>query len=204
MEEVLKPKQTKNLLELFETVFIALAFCLVIYFTIAVPNKVEGVSMEPTFYENDLVITNKTVSYLGDTQIGQSRDYDYRRGDVIITHHNDTDLIKRIIATEGETVEIKNNNVYIDGERLVEQYIPPTTRTKLPTSQLSTFRNETKIVVPEDSYFLMGDNREESKDSRFKDIGFISRNEIKGRVFLRYWPLSSFGLIHTGEYSFVN
>lgn len=204
MEEVLKHKQKRNILELVETIFIAIAFCLIIYLLIAVPNKVEGVSMEPNFYENDLLITNKTVRYLGDTNFGEARDYDYRRGDVIIIHHNDEDIIKRIIATEGEEVEIKNNSVYIDGKRLDEEYVPHTTRTKLPSSNLSTFQDGDELTVPEDSYFVLGDNREESKDSRYKDVGLIKRDEITGRVFLRYWPLYSFGLIHTGEYTFVN
>lgn len=156
--------------------------------------------MEPTFHHGDLVITNKTVQYLGDTDFGQSRNYDYNRGDVVIVKQGNTDLIKRVIALEGEEVEIKDNHVFINGEELDEEYLPTTVRTKLPSSEFSFFRNEGSVIVPENSYFVMGDNREHSKDSRFKEIGFISRSNIKGRVMFRYWPLADIGIIHRGEY----
>lgn len=156
--------------------------------------------MEPTFHHSDLVITNKTVQYLGNTDFGQSRNYDYQRGDVVIVKQGNTDLIKRVVALEGEEVEIKNNNVYINGMELEEEYLPTTVRTKLPSYELSLFRNEASLTVPENSYFVMGDNREHSKDSRFKEIGFISRSNIKGRVIFRYWPLADLGIIHRGEY----
>jgi len=180
--------------------FIALAFCTVIYLTMATPNKVEGQSMEPNFHQNDLVITNKTIQYLGQTDFGQSRQYDYQRGDVVIVKQGSTDLIKRIIALEGETLEIRNNNVFVNGQELKEKYLPTTTRTKLPDSEFSLLKEGKALTVPDNSYFVMGDNREHSKDSRFKEIGFISRGEIKGRVIFRYWPLDSFEVIHRGEY----
>lgn len=156
--------------------------------------------MEPTFHHSDLVITNKTVQYLGNTEFGQSRNYDYQRGDVVIVKQGNTDLIKRIVALEGEKVEIKNNHVYVNGEELIEEYLPTTVRSKLPSPELSLFRNENSLTVPENSYFVMGDNREHSKDSRFKEIGFISRSNIKGRVIFRYWPLADLGIVHRGEY----
>jgi len=200
LENFLNHKKTKNILDFLETLTIALAFCAFIYLTIAFPNKVEGQSMEPTFHHSDLVITNKTVQYLGNTDFGQSRNYDYQRGDVVIVKQGNTDLIKRVVALEGEEVEIKNNNVYINGMELEEEYLPTTVRTKLPSYELSLFRNEASVTVPENSYFVMGDNREHSKDSRFKEIGFISRSNIKGRVIFRYWPIADIGIIHRGEY----
>jgi len=200
LENILKSKRTKGIVETFETVFIAVAVCAVIYLTIAVPNKVEGQSMEPNFHQGDLVLTNKTIQYIGATGIGQDYNYDYQRGDVVIARQGKTDLIKRVIALEGETVEIKDNSVYINGEKLREKYLPTTTRSKLPAPEFSLIREGKSVVVPENSYFIMGDNREHSKDSRFREIGFISRNRIKGRVVFRYWPLSSIGVIHRGEF----
>ena len=156
--------------------------------------------MEPTFHHSDLVITNKTVQYLGNTEFGNSRNYDYQRGDVIIVKQGNTDLIKRVIALEGEQVEIKQNRVYINGSELEEEYLPTTVRSKLPSPEMSLFNDGKVLTVPEKSYFVMGDNREHSKDSRFKEIGFIPRSNIKGRVVFRYWPLADIGIVHRGEY----
>ena len=200
MKDFLSNKKTKGILETIETTVIALAIFAVIYLTIAVPNKVEGQSMEPNFHQSDLLITNKTIQYLGTTCFGEKYDYNYKRGDVVIVKQGRTDLIKRIVAVEGEKVEIKNNGVYINGEKLNEKYLQTTTRTKLPLSELSIVREGRTITVPENSFFVMGDNRENSKDSRFNEVGFISRDELKGKVVLRYWPLSKIGLIHRGEY----
>lgn len=200
MENFLDHKKTKSIFDFLETLIIALAFCTFIYLTIAFPNKVEGQSMEPTFHHSDLVITNKTVQYLGNTEFGNSRNYDYQRGDVIIVKQGNTDLIKRVIALEGEQVEIKQNRVYINGSELEEEYLPTTVRSKLPSPEMSLFNDGKVLTVPEKSYFVMGDNREHSKDSRFKEIGFIPRSNIKGRVVFRYWPLADIGIVHRGEY----
>lgn len=200
MDKILQSKNTKGIVETLETVFVAVAVCAIIYLTIAIPNKVEGQSMEPNFHQSDLVLTNKTIQYIGATEFGQNHNYDYQRGDVVIVKQGKTDLIKRIIALEGETVEIKDNAVYIDGKKIKEKYLPTTTRSKLPASEFSLIREGKSVIVPENSYFVMGDNREHSKDSRFREIGFISRDRVKGKVSFRYWPLSSIEIIHRGEY----
>lgn len=200
MDKIFSNKRTKGIVETLETVFVAVSVCAIIYLTIAIPNKVEGQSMEPNFHQSDLVLTNKTIQYLGTTDFGQKHNYDYQRGDVVIVKQGRTDLIKRIIATEGETVEIKDNAVYINGEKLKENYLPTTTRSKLPPSELSLIRDGKTVTVPSNSYFVMGDNREHSKDSRYREIGFVSRDHIKGKVVFRYWPPSLIGVVHRGEY----
>lgn len=189
-------------IDILQTVIVALTISVIIYLVIAIPNQVEGQSMEPNFYDKELLLTDKVIEWFGDSQIAHTLnlDYDYERGDVIIFHYADSDLIKRVIAKGGDTIKISDNKVYINGRELDEKYIPTTTRTRLPSSQFALFNEDETVTVPEGKYFLMGDNRESSKDSRFKDIGFISRNEIKGRVFFRYWPISKFGIIRRGEY----
>lgn len=193
-------KQIDIAIEIIETVILAAAFSIIIYITIATPNKIDGSSMNPSFFHNDLILTNKTIQYWGRTPFGESRNYDYKRGDVIVFKLGEEDLIKRIIAEGGDTIEILNDKVYINGSLLKELYLPTTTRTRLPSNE-ETFLNEgEELTVPLGSYFVMGDNREASKDSRFKDIGFVQRNLIKGRVDIRYWPPSRADIIRRGEY----
>jgi len=193
-------RYSRVIVDIIETLVIALAISVIIYLTIAIPNQVEGQSMEPNFHHNDFLLTNKTIQWLGKTSFGQSRDYDYQRGDVIIFHKQDSDLIKRVIAKDGDTVMIKENEVFVNGRELEEKYIPITTRTRTPQTNAAFIQEGETLTVPENNYFVLGDNRENSKDSRYSEVGFISRDLVKGRVFFRYWPLNKFGIIRTGEY----
>lgn len=95
----------------------------------------------------------------------------------------EADLIKRVIALPGETIEIRDNTVLIDGEPLDEPYLRPATRTR--------WDNEEPLVVPGGHYFVMGDNRARSLDSR--RFGPITREEIIGRAFIIIWPTSRWG-----------
>jgi signal peptidase I len=136
-------------------------------------------SMVPTLEKNDRVIVNK-LSY---------KMHDVHRGDIIVfkappgTDDNIKDLVKRVIGLPGERVEGRNNHVYINNKELEEDYLPAGTIT-------SDFA---PVVVPADSYWVMGDNREQSKDSRF--FKFIHGDDIVGRVFLRIWPLNRLAIL---------
>ncbi|MEI7579277.1 MAG: signal peptidase I [bacterium] len=193
-------KTKKIIFDFLETIVIAVAISAVLYLTILVPNQVEGESMEPNFHNNELILTNKVVSWLGPTALGKKIKYDYQRGDVVILRSNNNFLIKRIIAKAGDTIEIKNNKVYINNNELEESYIPLTTRTQLYFAFDTLFNEGEKITVPADHYFVMGDNRENSKDSRMTQVGFIPRDHLIGKVFFRYWPLADIGIIHRGDY----
>lgn len=94
-------------------------------------------------------------------------------------------LIKRVIAVPGDNVEIKNGNVYINGERLYEEYLPEDTVTN--SVRLDNFK------VPEGYYFLVGDNREHSTDGR--NFGVVPKEKIEGRAVLRVWPINHFGKV---------
>ena len=180
-----------------QTIVIALAICVFIYIFLAIPNQVDGQSMEPNFHHNELLFTNKIIQIVGDKSIGKKLNYDYKRGDVIVFQlPGNPDFIKRIIAGPGDTIKVEGNHPVISGKVVYESYIPSTTLT-----EGGTFLEEgEEKTVPSDSYFVMGDNREASKDSRSSDVEFVARKYIKGKVFFRWWPLGRFGLIGSGEY----
>ena len=97
-------------------------------------------------------------------------------------------MIKRIIGLPGETVQIdENGNIYINGELLEENYGAETIQ--------NPGRAANPITLGDDEYFVMGDNRNNSKDSRSEEVGNVKRSQIIGRAWLRIWPLNKFGLL---------
>jgi len=203
-----KPKKLKEnfIVDILQTVIIALTISVIIYLVIAIPNQVDGQSMEPNFHDKELLLTNKIVQWFGQSPLAFSlhMQYEYERGDVIIFHFGGADLIKRVVAVEGDLIKVQENKVYINGNLLDEKYIPTTTRTRIPFKSQAFMQEGEEVTVPQDHFFVMGDNRENSKDSRFKDLGFVSRDMIKGRVFFRYWPLDKFGIIRKGEFQEIS
>jgi signal peptidase I len=140
-------------------------------------------SMVPALETNDRVVVNK-LSY---------RLHKVNRGDIIVFESPPNvdpsvkDLVKRVIALPGEMVEGRSDgHVYIDGKQLREPYLPK------GQSPGPTFA---AIKVPTDSYWVMGDNRSNSRDSRFFPEHFIRKKDIVGRVFLRIWPLSRLAIL---------
>ena len=120
-------------------------------------------------------------------------------GDVIIFKapvNPDVDYIKRIIALPGEQVMVQNGEVYVNNTRLIESYIDTLT----PLFPGSTMQESIPITVPEGDYFVMGDNRSHSSDSR--EFGPIDKKLIIGRAVFRYWPLNSIGAIPEANYNF--
>ena len=91
------------------------------------------------------------------------------------------DFIKRVIATPGDTIEIREGRVLVNDQILVEDYILEKTRSEYP-----------KMTVPEGHIFVMGDNRNNSEDSRFADVGFVPYDLIKGKAVMVFWPLSAY------------
>jgi signal peptidase I len=141
---------------------------------------VEGSSMEVNLHDGERLIVVKAAYWFGEPQ----------RGDVIIfTHPQDPTrtLVKRVIGLPGEEIEIRDDEVYINGSPLDEPYIKGT------TSTLS------KTEVPEGYYFVMGDNRQASSDSR--SWGLLPEGNIIGRVWLIYWPLGDWHIIDGYSYA---
>ncbi len=140
---------------------------------------VEGLSMFGTLDDNDYLIANK-IDY---------RLHPPQRGDIVILRpptNNSTDFIKRVIALPGEKLIIRSGVVYINGHKLDEPYLPEA------WTNDSTYKDGGEEVIPPNQYFVMGDNRNRSQDSRF--FGPIGRDRIDGKAWFRIWPLGAFGI----------
>lgn len=153
--------------------------CLVITF-VGQRTRVTGSSMETTLSDGDNLIVDK-ISY---------RFRDPERYDIIVfpyQYQENTYYIKRIIGMPGETVQIINGEVYIDGEALGEDYGTEV----MQDAGIA----EAPLTLGEDEYFVLGDNRNHSMDSRDSRVGVLKRKDLVGRAWVRIWPLSEFGVI---------
>lgn len=159
--------------EALETVLPALVIVLVINMFLAQATRVEGQSMEPNLHDNQRLIIEKVSYYV----------HPPRRGDIVVLrlpNRRSDPLIKRVIGLPGETVEIRDGRVLINGEALDEPYL-----------SISTYAGMPPQVVPEEQVFVLGDNRGFSNDSR--SFGFVPFSDIVGRAWFRYWPLDEVG-----------
>ena len=161
-------------------VLIVIGLALFIWLFIGQKTHVVGQSMEPTYHNGDQVIIEKVTYYLRDPQ----------RFDVIVfpyKQYTKNHYIKRIIGLPGETVDIQGGNIYINGAKLDESF---------GKEPINTYGNITfPFTVPDGEYFVMGDNRNNSSDSRFQDVGTIKKKDITGKAWLRVWPFSDFGIV---------
>jgi signal peptidase I len=154
---------------------IAIGLALVIIVFLYQPVKVEGTSMAPLLSDQERIFINKFVY----------RFEPIHRGDVVVFWYpldRTKSFIKRVIALPGETVEIRRGTVYVNGRPISEPYVPP------QYEDLSDFGPE---AVPMDDYFLMGDHRISSNDSRV--FGPVASRYIYGRAVFAYWPVDHFG-----------
>ena len=172
----------KNVFYLVRDILVALAV-IIIALQFVKPTIVFEHSMENTLKPEDYVFLSKQAYKLfGEIEFG----------DIVVCESTLVDdrgvpknLIKRVIGLPGDELQIKDDAVYRNGERLVEPY----TKDGLTDGVMAT------ITVPPDSYFLLGDNREVSRDSRSPEIGFVSGDMIRGKVIFRLFPISSMGAV---------
>lgn len=138
--------------------------------------KVVGSSMDPTLKDEEILILNKLKYRMSNIE----------RGDIISLKYADTKyLIKRVIGLPGDSLYIKDNNVYINNKKLEEEYL----KNDLVYDDFS-LSDSGYPVIPENYYFVLGDNRENSLDSR--EIGLIKKEDILGKISFRFWPLNTF------------
>ena len=166
---------------LYLLVVLALTFLVVTY--VGQRTKVIGNSMEPMLSDGDNLIVDKLTYRFEDPQ----------RFDIIVfpfQYQEDTYYIKRIIGLPGETIQIdEDGKIYINGEVLSESY----GREVIKPEYIGVAWDP--VVLGEDEYFVMGDNRNNSSDSRNPVVGNIHRDDIIGRAWVRIWPFSDFGVL---------
>jgi len=188
MRYMIVRKLVEFLWDVIEVVVFAIAIFLFIYLLVFQPHKIKGDSMQPNFPNGEYLLTDKVKYRFNEPQ----------RGDVVVFEApgtNGEEYIKRIIGLPGETVSLRDGFVYVNDKLLNEKYLDPSLRT--PSGN---FLTEGKTVsVPEGKYIVMGDNRGASSDSRA--WGFITTEEITGRAWFIYWPVSQMGLVQPTIYS---
>lgn len=135
---------------------------------------VDGPSMRPTLQSAERLVVNKFIYRFRAPERGEILVFRYPRDP-------SRDFIKRVIAIPGNTIEIRDGRVYVNAALLNEPYILSKTRGNYPLA-----------TVPEGHIFVMGDNRNNSEDSRFADVGFVPFDLIKGKAMLVFWPVSQF------------
>ena len=150
---------------------LAVAVLIVTFVTVFIGRfcRVKGQSMEPTLHTAEWLWTDRLTYEFGAPQ----------RGDVIVLKYRDTreKYVKRVIGLPGENVEVKEHKVYVNGQALLEPYIK-----EAPANDYA------KVTVPGDSYFVMGDNRNQSDDSR-GSVSYVPRASIEGKAIVRLWPV---------------
>jgi signal peptidase I len=160
---------------------IAIGLILVIFVFLYQPVRVEGTSMAPLLSDQERIFINKFVYHFAPVS----------RGDVVVFWYpldRSKSFIKRVIGLPGDTVEIRQGVVYINGRTLPEPYVPP------QYEDLSDFG---PVVVRRDNYFVMGDHRISSNDSRY--FGSVATRYIYGRAVFAYWPLDHVGSLSVTE-----
>ena len=170
--------------EIAKTLIIALAIVFPIRYFLFQPFLIRGQSMEPNFENGDYLIVDELSYWLREPQRGEVVVFKYPR-------NPSQRYIKRIIGLPGETVEIKNGRILVSGKVLDESVY-------LPEDILTDGKGFTKITLGKDQYFVLGDNRTFSSDSRL--WGVLEKDKIIGRAYFRLWPVAALAKISSPNY----
>lgn len=176
----------KAIYSLIETILVALVLAIVLYLFIMTPHEVVGNSMHPTYKNGEFLMANKITYRISEP----------KRGDVIIFKFSDTqDFIKRVIGIPGDEVMIKDGKIYINGEMLDESnYLS----SSVITNGGEYLHEGQSITIEQGKYFVCGDNRTNSSDSRV--FGPIEKEAIKGKAWIVYFPFSEFRIVQHESY----
>lgn len=177
------------LFEIVETLVLTLVIFLVIQNFVAQPYRVQQQSMEHTLEPDEYVLVDKLTPHFGT----------YNRGDIVVFNPppnfpqqgDGTPYIKRVIGVAGDTIDLKDGGVYVNGIQLSEPYLFAENGQPQPTES----QGVDHWLVPEGELFVMGDHREKSADSRA--FGTVPVSSVIGRAWLRYWPFDTFGVLST-------
>lgn len=211
MEENNKIKISKEIIEWSFCILLAIVIALTTRYYIITSTVIKQSSMYPTLKENQRIIISRTkkitksqyqagdiITFEAPSKIKQGAEVDVSNPVAIYNYEpqglmnklvyyvlelNKISYIKRVIGIAGDRVQIKDGKVYVNGEELKEEYLPEGTTTK------TVYYND--VIVPEGCVYVMGDNRDQSMDSR--TFGCIPLEKVEGKVILRYWPLNAFG-----------
>lgn len=175
----------KEMIEWIVALAIGIIIAIILTVFIGTSYTVSGESMHPTFEDKDKVIVSKISKTLNHID----------SGDVIIFHANSkSDYIKRLIGKPGDTVKYKKDQLYINDKKVKEPYLSENKKYKDGKYLTEDFNSKSlngangKAKIPADKYLVLGDNRQNSNDSRYKDVGLIDKKQIVGKVMFRYWP----------------
>lgn len=185
----MNPKIKSQVREWTESFIIAIVLALLIRTFVVQAFKIPSGSMIPTFKVGDRIFVNKFIygARIPFTEIRLPAMRDPRRGDIVVfvsPEDKKKDFVKRLIAIGGETVEIRDGRIYIDGKDIQE---PLSIRSVYYYNAGDFGKEGVSVKVPEDSYFVLGDNSASSRDSRY--WGFVSRKSLLGNAICIYWPL---------------
>ncbi len=174
-------------LDILEVIVFAIGIFFFVYLLIMRPHKIKGQSMHPNFPDGEYLLTEKVTYYTRSP----------KRGDVVVFTPpvSETDeFIKRVIGLPGERVMIQDSRVYIDDKLLNEPYLA----SNIYTENEGFLKDGENYTIPEGQYFVMGDNRPHSSDSRA--WGPITKKSISGRAWIIYWPLDLSGVVKIPTY----
>ena len=190
MEKYPKPKQNNSedifdeLMDYLKMIAIVVVVVFVLNEFVIINARIPSESMENTILVGDQILGNRLAYKFNDPQ----------RYDIVIFRFPDDKsqyFIKRVIGLPGETVEIRDGKVYIDGSDipLDDSFCPETPKSRTSPGESEVYQG------PDNCYFMLGDNRNVSKDSRYWNNPYVIREDILGKAVLRYWPITAFGLV---------
>lgn len=184
-------KKSSEWVDWIKIIVVALIIALVVRKFFFSPIIVDGPSMQPTLHDQDKMIVNKFIYSIKEPE----------RFDIVIFHANEEkDFIKRVIGLPGEHVKVENNTLYIDGEETQETFLEPKEQTEVV---YPIFTNDFTLerlsgnyeVIPDNYVLVLGDNRNNSTDSRSSALGLVSMDQIVGKTSFIFWPMDRIHLV---------